>query len=154
MVGFFRHFNEMDHELYSRLTRAYKPATKYMASFSSPLLAILAEHLSFICGSILTVFVCLSFVDNEILYWNQVIFAQMRRKVVLKGVLQVLTMLAVLTGIIGIARSLRPDETLIWCPEQLLEAVVLHTHYLPGVWQGLAHTSKVRGSFQQLFQFR
>ncbi|XP_066254777.1 autophagy-related protein 9A isoform X1 [Euwallacea similis] len=134
---YFRHFNELDHELHSRLTRAYKPATKYMASFCSPHVVILAQHVTFICSSVLTVFICLSFLDNEILYWEQV-----------------LTMLAILTGVIGIGRSLVPDETLIWCPEQLLEAVVLHTHYLPGVWQGYAHTSRVRACFQQLFQYR
>lgn len=69
-------------------------------------------------------------------------------------IFQVLTILAILTGVISMGRSVVPDETLIWCPEQLLEAVVLQTHYLPGLWQGYAHTSRVRASFQQLFQYR
>ncbi|KAL1513238.1 hypothetical protein ABEB36_002672 [Hypothenemus hampei] len=134
---YFRHFNELDHELYARLSRAYKPATKYMGSFSCPSLVILAEHFTFMCSSILAIFLILGSLDNDIFYWDQV-----------------LTMLAILTGTIGVAKNFIPDETLIWCPEQLLEAVVLHTHYLPGVWQGFAHTAKVHANVQQLFQFR
>ncbi|CAG9769068.1 unnamed protein product [Ceutorhynchus assimilis] len=134
---YFRHFNELDHELRSRLTRAYKPATKYMASFCSPIMVIIAQHFAFLGGSILAIIVCLGFVDNDILYYDQV-----------------LTLLAVLTGVIGVCRSLTPDETIMCNPEQLLEGVVLHTHYLPGLWQGYSHTSRVRSSFQQLFQYR
>ncbi|XP_076253766.1 autophagy-related protein 9 isoform X2 [Rhynchophorus ferrugineus] len=134
---YLRHFNELDHELHVRLTRAYKPATKYLDSFSNPLVVTIAQHLNFMCSSVLAILVCLSFVDNDILYWDQV-----------------LTLLAVLTGLITICRSVVPDETQIWCPETLLKAVVLHTHYLAGDWQGLAHTAPVRARFQQVFQYR
>lgn len=40
---YLRHFNELDHELDARLNRAYRPAVKYMNSFSSPLMAVLAK---------------------------------------------------------------------------------------------------------------
>lgn len=40
---YLRHFNELDHELEARLTRAYRPAVKYMSSFSSPLLTVIAR---------------------------------------------------------------------------------------------------------------
>lgn len=40
---YMRHFNELDHELQARLNRAYKPAVKYMESFSSPLGAVVAR---------------------------------------------------------------------------------------------------------------
>ncbi|KFM71307.1 Autophagy-related protein 9A, partial [Stegodyphus mimosarum] len=33
---YLRHFNELDHELNARLSRAYKPAKEYMRCFSSP----------------------------------------------------------------------------------------------------------------------
>jgi autophagy-related protein 9 len=40
---YLRHFNELDHELDARLNRAYRPACKYMDSFSSPLMAVIAK---------------------------------------------------------------------------------------------------------------
>lgn len=52
------------------------------------------------------------------------------------------------------SRVLIPDENLIFCPEQLMTAVLAHTHYLPIAWKGLAHTSNVRGEFGQFFQLR
>lgn len=83
MIGvlFYRHFNELDHELHSRLTRAYKPATKYLASFSSPMAVLLGQHVTFMCSSLLAVFIGLSFVDNEILYWEHVRFYYFSRGV-------------------------------------------------------------------------
>lgn len=41
---YMRHFNELDHELQARLNRAYRPAVKYMESFSSPLGAVIARY--------------------------------------------------------------------------------------------------------------
>ncbi|XP_030748980.1 autophagy-related protein 9A [Sitophilus oryzae] len=134
---YLRHFNELDHELHSRLTRAYKPATKYLDSFNSPLMVVIAQHMAFICSSLLAILVTLGFLDNEILYWDQV-----------------LTILAILTAIITVCRSVVPDDTLFLCPESLLQAVVLHTHYFTGDWQGIAHTIPVKTRFQQLFQYR
>lgn len=40
---YLRHFNELDHELNARLSRAYRPASKYMKSFSSPMMSIIAK---------------------------------------------------------------------------------------------------------------
>lgn len=40
---YMRHLNELDHELHARLNRAYRPADKYMSSFSSPLMAVIAR---------------------------------------------------------------------------------------------------------------
>lgn len=53
-----------------------------------------------------------------------------------------------------ISRKLIPDENLIFCPEQLMTAVLAHTHYLPDTWKGQAHTSQVREQFGQFFQMR
>lgn len=41
---YMRHFNELDHELQARLNRAYRPAVRYMESFSSPLGAVVARY--------------------------------------------------------------------------------------------------------------
>lgn len=43
---------------------------------------------------------------------------------------------------------------MIWCPEQLMTAVLAHTHYLPVTWRGQAHTTRVRDQFGHFFQLR
>ncbi|XP_017471467.1 PREDICTED: autophagy-related protein 9B-like [Rhagoletis zephyria] len=47
-----------------------------------------------------------------------------------------------------------PDENLIWCPEQLMTAILAHVHYLPSHWKHKAHTAAVRKEFENLFQFK
>lgn len=134
---YLRHFNELDHELEARLNRAHRPAVKYMSSFSSPLMAVIAGNLVFICGGILAVLIVLTIYDEDVVQ-----------------VEHVLTIISILTAIVVISRVFIPDENLIWCPEQLMSAVLAHVHYLPMSWRGLAHTSKIREQFGQLFQLR
>lgn len=66
----------------------------------------------------------------------------------------VLQAVSIMTLLAIVARVLIPDENLIFCPEQLMTAVLAHTHYLPITWKGLAHTSHVREQFGQFFQLR
>ncbi|KAG5882034.1 hypothetical protein JTB14_003432 [Gonioctena quinquepunctata] len=134
---YLRHFNELDHELYVRLTRAYRPATKYLTAFSSPLVTELAQHIGFLSGSLFTVLIALTIYDEDVI-----------------GVEHVITLMTALGGLTAICKGIIPDETTIWCPEQLLQCVVLHAHYLPSGWRGRAHTSRIREEFQQLFQMR
>ncbi|XP_056630405.1 autophagy-related protein 9A [Diorhabda sublineata] len=132
---YFRHFNELDHELQARLTRAYRPASRYLEAFSSPVMTVIAQYVGFMCGSLFTVIVALTIYDEDVI-----------------AVEHVLSIMTALGAITAICRSLIPDERTIWCPEQLLECVVMHTHYLPTDWKGQAHTSRVRENFQELFQ--
>ncbi|CAG9854013.1 unnamed protein product [Phyllotreta striolata] len=132
---YFRHFNELDHELHARLIRAYRPASEYLQAFNSPILTILAQYVGFICGSLFTVLVALTIYDEDVI-----------------AVESILTIMTVLGGLTALCRSFIPEETTVWCPEQLLECVVLHTHYLPGDWKGNAHKSRIRKKFQELFQ--
>lgn len=134
---YLRHFNELDHELHARLTRAYRPATKYLAAFSSPTVTIIAQHIAFICGSLFAVIIIYTLIDDNILS--------------IEHLLPVMTFLGIA---IPVCRGFIPDESLVWCPESLLQGVVMHTHYLPSDWKGQAHTSKIKEEFQQLFQYR
>lgn len=134
---YLRHFNELDHELNARLTRAYRPATKYLSAFSSPMITILAEHAAFVFSSLFVVIVMFTLIDDSIL-----------------TVEHMLLLVTCLGGAIPVCRSFIPDESLVWCPESLLQGVVMHTHYLPSKWKGEAHTMKVKEEFQQLFQYR
>lgn len=132
---YFRHFNELDHELQARLTRAYRPATRYLEAFSSPIMTVIAQYVGFMCGSLFTVIVALTIYDEDV--------------IAVEHVISIMTGLGAITAV---CRSLIPDERTIWCPEQLMECVVMHTHYLPTDWKGQAHTSRVREKFQELFQ--
>ncbi|KFB41774.1 AGAP001762-PA-like protein [Anopheles sinensis] len=134
---YLRHFNELDHELDARLTRAYRPAVKYMNSFSSPLLTVIARNIAFAAGGVASLILLLAVYDEDVFQ-----------------VQHVFTLFTVLGMISVVARSLIPDENMVWCPEQLLRNVLAHVHYLPATWRGHAHTSLVRDQFELFFQLK
>ncbi|CAH0745938.1 unnamed protein product [Diatraea saccharalis] len=139
-----RHFNELEHELRDRLNRAHKPATKYLASFTSPITTVIAKNVVFLSASVLGVLVVLSVYDEDVL-----------------TVEHVLTIITILGCILAGARALIGEEERIGggCTgpargEELFIQVLGHVHYLPAAWRGRAHTKDVAAHFQQLFQFR
>ncbi|KAG9355829.1 hypothetical protein JZ751_000671 [Albula glossodonta] len=134
---YLRHFNELDHELHGRLGRGYKPVTKYMNSFTSPLLTVLAKNVAFFSGSVLAVLIALTVYDEDVL-----------------TVQHILTAITVLGVVITITRSFIPDEHMVWCPEQLLQCVLAHIHYMPDHWKGNANKSETRDEMAQLFQYK
>lgn len=134
---YLRHFNELDHELDARLNRAYRPAVKYMDSFSSPLLTVIAKFGSFVFGGVGVFLLILTIIDEDVIQ--------------VEHVLMIMTVCFAIT--FG-AHSCIPDENMIWCPEQLLRNVLAHVHYLPAHWRGFAHTSKVRNEFEDFFQLK
>ncbi|OXB69219.1 hypothetical protein ASZ78_011339 [Callipepla squamata] len=134
---YLRHFNELDHELQSRLSKGYKPASKYMNCFISPLLTIVAKNVAFFAGSILAVLIALTIYDEDVL-----------------AVEHVLTTVTLLGVGITVCRSFIPDQHLVFCPEQLLRVILAHIHYMPDHWQGNAHRYETRDEFAQLFQYK
>ncbi|XP_028282675.1 autophagy-related protein 9B [Parambassis ranga] len=134
---YLRHFNELDHELHGRLGRGYKPTSKYMNSFTSPLLTVLAKNMAFFSGSVLAVLIALTVYDEDVL-----------------TVQHILTAITVLGVVITLSRSFIPDEHMVWCPEQLLQCVLAHIHYMPDHWRGNANKSETRDEVAQLFQYK
>ncbi|XP_054939201.1 autophagy-related protein 9A isoform X1 [Physeter macrocephalus] len=134
---YLRHFNELEHELQSRLNRGYKPASKYMNCFLSPLLTLLAKNCAFFAGSILAVLIALTIYDEDVL-----------------AVEHVLTTVTLLGVTVTVCRSFIPDQHMVFCPEQLLRVILAHIHYMPDHWQGNAHRSQTRDEFAQLFQYK
>lgn len=51
-------------------------------------------------------------------------------------------------------RSFIPDEHMVWCPEQLLQCMLAHIHYMPDQWRGNANKSETRDEVAQLFQYK
>ncbi|XP_077375796.1 autophagy-related protein 9B [Festucalex cinctus] len=134
---YLRHFNELNHELHGRLGRGYKPTSKYMNSFTSPLLTVLAKNVAFFSGSVLAVLIALTVYDEDVL-----------------TVQHILTAITVLGVIITITRSFIPDEHMVWCPEQLLQCMLAHIHYMPDHWRGNANKGETRDEVAQLFQYK
>jgi autophagy-related protein 9 len=95
---FFRHFNELDHELEARLSRAYKPASIYVNSFVSKFLVLVAKSLVFTFGAVFAILVLLTVYDEDVL-----------------NVEHILTIISVSGAIVGIARAMIPDdEVCLW----------------------------------------
>ncbi|CAL9688569.1 unnamed protein product [Knipowitschia caucasica] len=134
---YLRHFNELDHELHGRLGRGYKATSKYMNSFTSPMLTVLAKNVAFFSGSVLAVLIALTVYDEDVL-----------------TVQHILTAITVLGVVITVTRSFIPDEHMVWCPEQLLQCVLAHIHYMPDHWRGNANKSETRDEVAQLFQYK
>ncbi|KAJ8255324.1 hypothetical protein GJAV_G00203580 [Gymnothorax javanicus] len=134
---YLRHFNELDHELMSRLSKGYKASSKYMNCFMSPLCTVVAKNVAFFAGSILAVLIALTIYDEDVL-----------------AVEHVLTSITLLGVCITICRSFIPDKHLVFCPEQLLKGILAYIHYMPDHWQGNAHRYETRDEFSQLFQYK
>uniref|UniRef100_A0A224YUB5 Autophagy-related protein 9 n=1 Tax=Rhipicephalus zambeziensis TaxID=60191 RepID=A0A224YUB5_9ACAR len=134
---FLRHFNELDHELNTRLCRGYRPACQYMSIFSSHIVIILAKSVTFFAGAPLAVLLLLTVIDEDVL-----------------SVEHVLMFVTVLGIVVAIARNLIPDENLVWRPERLMTSILAQIHYMPDHWKGLCHTTVVRDEFAHLFQYK
>ncbi|XP_037550520.1 autophagy-related protein 9A [Nematolebias whitei] len=134
---YLRHFNELDHELLSRLSKGYKAASKYMNCFLSSLLTVVAKNVAFFAGSLLAVLIALTIYDEDVL-----------------AVEHVLSSITLLGVCITVCRSFIPDKHMVYCPEQLLRVILAHIHYMPDHWQGNAHRYETRDQFSQLFQYK
>uniref|UniRef100_A0A3Q2Z7Y8 Autophagy-related protein 9 n=1 Tax=Hippocampus comes TaxID=109280 RepID=A0A3Q2Z7Y8_HIPCM len=134
---YLRHFNELDHELMSRLSKGYKAASKYMNCFLSPLLTVVAKNVAFFAGSLLAVLIALTIYDEDVL-----------------AVEHVLSSITLLGVCITVCRSFIPDKHMVFCPKQLLRVILAHIHYMPDHWQGNAHRYETRDQFSQVFQYK
>lgn len=133
---YLRHFNELEHELVVRLSRAYKPATYYMDIFVSPLATVLARNVAFISGSVLAVLLILTVWDEDVL-----------------NVEHMLTVMTVCGALLAGAKVFIPNENLVFCPERTLTQVIAHIHYFPLQWKGKAHSYKVMSELDVLFRY-
>lgn len=95
---YFRHFNELDHELEARLSRAYKPAVLYLSSFVSKFIVVCAKFVLFTFGAVFAVLVVLTVYDEDVL-----------------NVEHVLTVISITGAVAGVARSLIPEEVFFFC---------------------------------------
>ncbi|XP_054163447.1 autophagy-related protein 9A-like [Oppia nitens] len=131
-----RHFNELDHQLSNRLNSGYKAATKYMNSFTSPTLEVLARFFLFIAGTMLSVIIILTVFDEDVVTVEHII-----------------TLATFLGAVIAISRTFVSSEIPSRYTQAELNAKVLeHIHYKP---HGYApYTSQARNAMSCVFQYR
>ncbi|CAF0843587.1 unnamed protein product [Adineta ricciae] len=134
---YLRHFNELDHSLNQRLNRGYRPAISYMNSFVNYSIVEMAKFISFTTGAILAVLILLTVYDEDVL-----------------NVEHMLTTMTSLGVVIGVCRSLIPDEHAVFDPEQMMQLVLAQVHYQPDAWKDHAHTDYVQAEFGQMFQLK
>lgn len=133
---FCRHFNEMDHELEQRLNRAHRPATRYMDSFPSPLLELLAKFFRFTAGILLSVLIVLTVYDEDVITIEHLI-----------------TVATVLGAIIAISQAFISDyDVKRWTLAELDSAVLQHIHYRPHGYP--AHTAQAQKAMNNIFVYK
>ncbi|VDO63000.1 unnamed protein product [Heligmosomoides polygyrus] len=132
-----RHFNELDHELGTRLNRTNLHANAYLNQFTSVLTEVLAKNIAFMAGAVAGVLAILSAWDEDVLQIEHV-----------------LTVISVCGVIMLVCHRLMADENLVWQPEALMTHIASELHYVPSEWKGQAHTEQVRREFEQLFQLK
>ncbi|XP_067141276.1 autophagy-related protein 9A [Centruroides vittatus] len=134
---YLRHFNELEHEFDSRLSRAYKPSTSYISLFTSHKAAAIARCIIFMAGAVFSYFLVLTIYDEDVMTVEHILFVMTFCGIICAG-----------------CQSFLPPENLVWCPEKLMTNILAHIHYIPDHWRGKAHIFKVRNEFSQLFQLK
>ena len=136
---YLRHYNELEHEQVERLNRAYKPASAYLNSFRSRTTEIIAHTVKHIAGAFLFWLFIFAFWDGD----DDML-----------GISHVVQIGTVCGFCFYAAKSLIPDENLVFTPERHRMCLINDIHYMPSEWAGKMHTSKVRAEFSKLFQFK
>jgi autophagy-related protein 9 len=132
-----RHYNELDHELTTRLNRSYEFAARYMDQFISTAAEIIAKTVAFTCGSVFAILFILSAWDEDVL-----------------NIEHVLTVMTV-CGAVGLAcRSFIPNENMVLCQNFLMRQIVANIHYAPSNWLREGQSSEVCAEFGSIFQLK
>ncbi|KJE90584.1 hypothetical protein CAOG_01880 [Capsaspora owczarzaki ATCC 30864] len=138
-----REFNELPHIFQARLNNGYKPASKYISKFNSEFLALIARFIAFVLGAFAAIIIAVSIYNEDFLL--QVHLVEGR---------SMFWVLGVLIAILGVVRTLIPDENLVFDPPLLMRNVVYHIHMFPAHWKNREHTFEVAGEFSTLFDMR
>ena len=138
-----RLYSELEHDFRARLAKAYTPSLSYVAQFGHPLVASLAQFLSFVFGGLLVVLLAMSFIfDEEFLVSD---LTPDRSVTWWLGVLGVAT---------AVARAMVPPENALFEPEPAMAKIVECIKYAPQSWMGREGTLRVAAEFGALFQYK
>ena len=134
----FQHFNELEHELQQRLSRAYAPAKNYMQLYTNSIVNLIARHLGFMAGAMLALLLFFGFLNENVFFTEYLIKVG-----------------SVLGIVVAVCRVLVPPEDMLHEePKLLLAEVLKHVHYMPEDWKQRPEDQGVMKQFSQLFQYR
>lgn len=142
-----REFNELPHIFELRLQKAYIPATNYLGlpCFINPYLIILARFASYISGSFIAVLIVISLMNENVMLYVHLYDHNL------------LWFLGIFTAIFAGSRSTIPDDSKqnnFHTPDELLEIISSHTHYMPSHWVDKGSTKVVVEEFRELFPYK
>jgi len=133
---FCRHFNELDHQLNDRLNKGYRPAAKYMNSFTSPLMEVIAQNLMFVAGAILAVLILLTVYDEDVI-----------------SVEHIITIMAGLGVVIAAARGfISSDVPMKYTKAELNSHILQHIHYSPHRYS--PYSLQAHSAMSKIFQYK
>ncbi|ODO03086.1 hypothetical protein I350_05931 [Cryptococcus amylolentus CBS 6273] len=137
----FREFNELPHLFERRLDRSYVTAKEYVDQFPKEKTALLMRFVAFVAGSFAAVLLAATLLNPDLFLHFEI---TPRRTV--------LFFLGVFGSVLAVARSMVPEENMVFDPEASLKEVVKWTHYLPEEWRGRLHSEKAK--FGKLFALK
>jgi len=141
----FREYNELDHVFEKRIGLSIPKGMSYLRQFHNPCLVVFARCISFVAGGIVGIIFISLFVVNDPLLTIEL------------GNYSVLQILTVSGVILGASRSFVPspasqEHDVMKDPNQVLEEVAVHTHYMPLTWRNRGHTPQVYDEFCSKFK--
>ncbi|ORY79546.1 APG9-domain-containing protein, partial [Protomyces lactucae-debilis] len=139
----FREFNEVQHLFQRRLNLSQLHADRYVSQFPNDKTMQTARFVSFVAGSFAAVLALASVIDPDLFLGFEITHDR-----------TVLFYISLFGTIMAVARSMVPDETLVFDPEASLREVVQHTHYTPPHWDGNFHSHAVKAEFCRLYDYK
>ncbi|GLJ42584.1 hypothetical protein SUGI_0882740 [Cryptomeria japonica] len=136
----FREFNELEHLFKSRLSGGIEHANDYVRQFPSPVVSLIAKHVSFVAGGLEAILIFIAILEESLLEGQ--LFGR-----------NLLWYTAVLGAIIAISKSLITEDFQEFDHEGTMALVAQHSHHMPKSWRGAENSEYVRREFEALFQY-
>ncbi|GAA5997659.1 autophagy protein ATG9 [Rhodotorula paludigena] len=139
----FREFNELPHHFQQRLALVHPLADQYINHYPKAKTVLLSRFVAFLAGSFAAVLILFSLIDPDAFLHFEITPGR-----------TVLFYIGVFGTILAVARGMVPDENRVVDPEELMRAIVEHTHYMPADWKDKLHSTEVHVAFGKLFQMK
>ncbi|KAH9324285.1 hypothetical protein KI387_004463 [Taxus chinensis] len=136
----FREFNELEHLFKSRLSGGIEHANDYVKQFPSPVVSLIAKHVSFVAGGLEAILIFIAILEESLLEGQ--LFGR-----------NLLWYTAVFGAIIAISKSLITEDFQEFDHEGTMALVTQHSHHMPKSWRGAENSEYVRREFEALFQY-
>mmetsp|Transcript_25985 Transcript_25985/g.60064 ORF Transcript_25985/g.60064 Transcript_25985/m.60064 type:complete len:817 (-) Transcript_25985:513-2963(-) len=140
-----REYNELPHVFDERIRASYEDSTKYVNSFPSRELAIVARLVTFVFGSMAAAAIAISVLNQEVLIHYRAPEAA--------GGHNLLWYLALASGALAVSRAFSAEPE-AGAPEHWLRRVAANTHLLRPEWEGRAHERRTYGEFCAMFEYK